>query len=580
VTAPRLELGEGLSLPLDVVTRAGIITGQRGQGKTSTAVVEVEEVDKAGAPSVIIDPTDAWWGLRSSASGKGPGLRHVVFGGEHGHLPLNPEAGPVMARLIAERRLPAVLSLKEFRKGAQLRFVAEFLEELYHVNREALLVVVDEAHRFAPAKLPPSESGGWGGRCLGAVVDAVTLGRKDGIGVRLITQRMARLHADARESCELMVVHRLMGSLDRKAVDGWLEDMDEDGRATALAKRLPHLERGHALYYAPGLRILGEFTIRPKRTFDSSKTPEVGAAKIEPASVREIDLSAIEVLIGETIEKAREDDPKALKAEVAKLRKQIGDHVVSTGVPQEVVDEMMAASEAERVERERQMTVVAERVREFQYQWAQLFGEILSALAETARPVSAEEPRIPSDGDRSPRKAHLKTSAEPVAQTNGGDAQQRVLDALAWLEVAKVKPASRLQIAMVAGYHPRTNAFTAALSQLAGDGLVEFPRPSMVELRMMGANRATWPEQAPQSDLQLQTMILNQVGGVRADALRVLLQTPHEPMSRNDLATALTYHPRTNAYTKALGSLKELGLIKFPRPGWVQPSDAMFLSGR
>lgn len=273
--AKTITLAPGLTLPLDAVTRAGVITGQRGTGKTSTAVVEVEGAHAAGAPSVVIDPTDAWWGLRSSADGRGPGLSHVVFGGAHGHLPLREEAGVVMGRLVAEQRLASVFSLKHLRKGAQLRFVTEFLEELYHLNREALLVVIDEAHRFAPQQLRDQERGGYGARCLGALTDLASLGRVNGLGVRLVTQRLARLHTDVREACEIMIVHRLLGPNDRKAVEGWLRDAGQEDEAAELGRKLPKLKRGQALVYAPDLDILGEFQIREKRTFDSSSTQHV-----------------------------------------------------------------------------------------------------------------------------------------------------------------------------------------------------------------------------------------------------------------------------------------------------------------
>ena len=65
----RLKIGSGrgaFSLPLEVVTQAMAVHGVRGRGKTVTVSVLVEEMLKLGIQVVVIDPTDVWWGLKSS----------------------------------------------------------------------------------------------------------------------------------------------------------------------------------------------------------------------------------------------------------------------------------------------------------------------------------------------------------------------------------------------------------------------------------------------------------------------------------------------------------------------------------
>lgn len=171
-----------------------------------------------------------------------------------------------------------------------------------------------------------------------------------------------------------------------------------------------------------------------------------------------------------------------------------------------------------------------------------------------------------------------QSSPGPAAQSNGRlpDAQQRVLNALAWWQAARVGEVSRLQLAMVAGYHPRTNAFTGALAELNDAGHVEFPRAGHVQLRASGSALADHPVDRPRNSTDLQRMIVTRFNDVRADVLRTLLAA-EGPLTRVELADALDYHPRTNAFTSALGSLRSLGLIDFPRPGWVEPSPAMYL---
>lgn len=58
--------------------------------------------------------------------------------------------------------------------------------------------------------------------------------------------------------------------------------------------------------------------------------------------------------------------------------------------------------------------------------------------------------------------------------------ERRILDALAWLATVGIEPATRRQLAMVAGYHERTKGFTNGLGSLRSLGLIDYPRPGVV----------------------------------------------------------------------------------------------------
>lgn len=320
-----LTLGSDLELPLDAVTRTIALYGQKRQGKTSTAVVLIEEATKAGACFAWIDPTGAAWGLRSSADGEGPGLDCVVMGGFHGDVPLDPGAGEVVARLVVVDGYNIVCDLKRMTLDEQVRFVGDFSDSAYHLCQRAVTVVYDEMRRFAPQK------GGAGTdeakKCLRAVSDVVMLGGHVGLGSIAIAQRMASLHKDVGEQADVVISHRLMGINDRKAFGGWLEDASENpAAADAALARLPRLKRGEAVVLAPEYELLGVHAIRPKQTFDSSGTPEVGTVMLEAPQTRAaIDLTALEAKMGKALEAAQENDPDALRRRIAKLEKQLAD---------------------------------------------------------------------------------------------------------------------------------------------------------------------------------------------------------------------------------------------------------------
>jgi uncharacterized protein len=89
----KLHISPQLSFPLDFVTQTQAILAKKRVGKSYTAAVEAEELLKAKQQIVIIDPTGAHWGLKSSADGKHPGFPIAVFGGEHADVPLEESAG-------------------------------------------------------------------------------------------------------------------------------------------------------------------------------------------------------------------------------------------------------------------------------------------------------------------------------------------------------------------------------------------------------------------------------------------------------------------------------------------------------
>jgi DNA helicase HerA-like ATPase len=94
----KLEISDDLSLPLDAITHKFAILGTSGSGKSYTAMKLAELMLDHRAQTISVDPVGIWWALRLAADGKAEGYKQVVvFGGEHGDLPLTPESGGLVA---------------------------------------------------------------------------------------------------------------------------------------------------------------------------------------------------------------------------------------------------------------------------------------------------------------------------------------------------------------------------------------------------------------------------------------------------------------------------------------------------
>lgn len=127
-----IPISKELSLPAEAVGHTQAILAMKGAGKTYAATKMMEGMVVAGYQAVAIDPTGVWWGLTTSADGKSPGVDVIVMGGEHGHVPLESTAGEIVAEFIVDSGRSVVLDTSLIRKAETHRFMAAFLDRLYH----------------------------------------------------------------------------------------------------------------------------------------------------------------------------------------------------------------------------------------------------------------------------------------------------------------------------------------------------------------------------------------------------------------------------------------------------------------
>jgi uncharacterized protein len=312
----KLKLGDGLALPLDIAGQTVALVGIRGSGKTNTAGVIAEELLDRHQPIVVLDPTDAWWGLRSK-------YPVFIFGGPKGDLPLQETDGKALAEFVVQEQVPLILSLRHLRKAAQRRLVTDFCEELYHLKgkteyRSPLTVFIDEAPLFVPQRVMGEVA-----RTVGAVEDLIARGRNSGFGVVLISQRSATLNKDVLTQADTIIAHRLPSPQDRKALGEWIEENASIEEYKAVLSSLPKLKTGEAWVWAPRLDIFRSVQIRPRHTFDSSAAPKVGETITPPKALAEIDLDKLRGKLAAAVEKAKADDPKTLRQRIAALEKEL-----------------------------------------------------------------------------------------------------------------------------------------------------------------------------------------------------------------------------------------------------------------
>jgi len=181
-----LRVAEGVDLPLELITSSNGILAKKGAGKTSAAVVLLEEMHQVGVPVIVVDPKGDWYGIRTSASGDRPGLPIPVLGGRHGDVPLDATAGELVADLLVDQKLSAILDVSEFTKAELRRFLKAFGDRFYRrADRTPTHLFLEECHEYLPQQVRGENA---------ALVETwqriVKQGRFKGLGVTMASQRL------------------------------------------------------------------------------------------------------------------------------------------------------------------------------------------------------------------------------------------------------------------------------------------------------------------------------------------------------------------------------------------------------
>lgn len=604
-----VRIARELALPIDVVTQTLGILAIKRAGKSYTARKFAEQLLKAEQQVVIVDPKGDWWGIRSAADGKSPGIPVVIIGGEHGDIPLEPGSGELIGKLVAEERVSAMLDLSLLRKGQVATFMTGFLETLYRLKakeafRTAMMLVIDEADAIAPQRPMKGEE-----RMLGAAEDIVRRGGQRGIGCMMVTQRAAVLNKNVLTQVEILIALRTLGSQDLDAMNEWIRKHGNPERQRILMESLPSLPTGDAWVWSPlwpGEGIFERVRILPIETFDSGATPKAGERRIQPKNLADVDLAALSKSMAATIERAKADDPRELRKHVESLRKELSSALRAPAVSPVSEEELDKAATHGALQMAEKLNAGFKNVLD------KCRAGMVHTVAALRKAADELEVSIPSEtidlkatidlpgrfsqfsfaaavssGAPAPvrRPATQKNSTQrPATTQTSGDgvrldgAAQRVLDALAELEALGVKEPPRVQVAFMAGYTNLTSkGFTNAMGSLRTGGLISYPGPGTLSLTDAGRAQAH-PVDAPRSSRELQDRLIAQLGGSSGKIVRELVEAYPDSLDRQDLAARAGYGNLTSkGFTNAIGRLRSLGFIDYPSQGRVAAQPVLFL---
>lgn len=551
MTNRNLAIGEGLKFPLDLITDRGMILATTGAGKTFLMRVIAEEALDAGQQVVILDPKGDFWGLRSSENGKEPGYPIPVFGGEHADLPLEEGSGQFIAELIVNERLSAILDLSLFSKTKMNQWATDFAEALYHRNREAMLFLVDEVHTFAPQKFKGRE------QILGAFTDVWGKGRKRGIGVLGASQRSALVNKDVLDLTGTMYFLRTSGPRDRKVVEDWLDYNSPPDVMKEILESLPGLENGEIWVYSPHtFKVLKRGKVRYTKTFDSSATPKPGQAIRRPKTLAEIDVGSVTEQMSSAIERAKADDPKELRKQIAQLKRELQSRPTETTVQEveKIVEVPVPLLEPQETQRIVSVLGDIQNATEKLGRLSDDFSDRLGKVSHAPRP-EPRRPVAPRPRPVAPRPAPRR-EVVPDGELKLKAGARRMLEVLAGAPMKVTRP----QLASLAKMKRTGGAFSAYFSTLKTNGLI-VETNGIIELTDEGAARVGTDFHVPTTTDEVLAMWASKLKAGARRMLSVLVEVYPATMTKQELAESVEMEVQGGAFSTYLSTLRTNGLI-------------------
>lgn len=552
--------GKHVAIDVDRLVVSRLLLQANSGGGKSWALRRLLEQTHGKVQHLVLDVEGEFHTLRER-------FDYVLAARTGGDTLADVRSAPLLGRRLLELGVSAILDLYELKSHDRIRFVRLFLEALIEAPRSLwhpALVVVDEAHLFCP-QAGQAES-------AAAVIDLMTRGRKRGFCGVLATQRLSKLHKDAAAEANCKLIGRASLDVDvKRAADELGLSARED-----LA-RLRTLPAGRFFAFGPGLspQVL---ELQVGDVVTTHPRAGRGAAPVPPAREK------VQKVLAQLADLPKEADEEArtlaqAKAEIAKLKRELAAKPAPAAPKVERVEvAVLGDGQLDRAER------LVEKTQALVESFAMAARGIAAAVGlvrHHADPVASAQAM--SRRAAAPPRV-IKPTAPRGAQAAAADGEplsgpeQRILDAIAWLEVTnQAAQQDQAAVAFLAGYTVGGGAFNNPRGRLHSRGLIEY-RGGALALTDAGRAVAAAPTVALTA-AELHERVLSRLPGPEAKILRALLDAYPKEVENADLARRAGYEPGGGAFNNPRGRLRSLGLASYPRQGFVVAAPVLFPEG-
>ena len=556
----RLQIASDLSLPINAVTQKFAFLGRTGNGKTYAVLKLIELLLDVGAQVVVFDPAGVYHGLRLKKDGKTPGYPIPVFGGLRGDLGLDSSAGTIVADLIADRKMSAILDVSQMTDSDLNRFSTDFATQMFRRQKSEpspIQIVLEECEEFVPQNFMKGEE-----MKLHAFRRFAKQGRNFGIGLTLVSQRPQDVNKKVLNQTECMFVFQMNGPQERKAIEDWVYDKGIDIDVGAV---LPKLEVGHPMVWSPQwLKVSKVVSILGRSTFDASKTPEFGKV-IRGGSLPPINLDEIRQSLESVIERAAADDPRVLREKIVQLTHELK---VARSIPAvplrvEVPINRLCEDDLRVLQRVAQMI--------------QSSGNFLNSFLES-QDNQAPPPVLPNRVVEEDESRLLLIPSSDTSESALPKAVRSILTVLAQYRSGR----SKGQLAVLAGYAVNGGGFLNALSFCRKRDYVG-QRGDQFFVKPSGLSLLGHYDPLPTGRALIEYW-MSRLALAERSMLKALVDVYPNKLSRNNLAIAAGHNARGRPYessgggfTNAISALRVRELLVGNDRTQYKASDHLFL---
>jgi hypothetical protein len=563
-----------VSLDLNILlTTRALLTADSGGGKTF-ALKRIIEQAFGKIQILVLDPEGEFSPLREKFD--------FVLVGKNGETPADVRSAALVAQTLLKLRACAICDLYEMKPSERHAWVRKFLDALIESPKEyrhPCLVIVDEAHIFAP------EHGKGESEASDAMIGLCTRGRKRLLVPLFATQRLATLSKDASS----MLLNRMIGAtfedVNRKRAADVLSINKEDQKE--FYKQIQTLEPGN--FFCLGRAISKERILVHIGPIKTAHGQEALKYEIEPPPAPE----AIAKLLPKLADLPKQAEEKAkteaeLRTEIRSLKAQL--RTQPTVAKEVKVVDQKAIEQAIGKER-RKFALVLQHCRknlpilEQAYKQRGELAEYLDAQGDALLKMEATRDQQPVQRTVPSHQSHRAEIRPPAPQYDEARRPAQVEN-----NGTKLRAGAERMLAALATWHPggmrygqlrshaglkKSGTYSSYMSDLRSGGYIE-ERGDEVFATQSGLDYCQHVPAAPQTTQEVLDIWNPKLRDGARRMLAILVEAG-EPLTKEDLGERAGLK-KSGTYSSYISDLRTARLIVTHREGTVSADkETLFL---